>query len=172
MVNALQANSQLSPVSKAQYVARLAALQRITGEGSLEHVLLQPSRTLQALREQKAGNGRLLAASTLKAYVATVLAALKHAPQLHKRAYRRARRQWVRAFKALCSQVDLHTSMCATGEALPSRCDGYLPWEEICRVRDALPLGSLDRVLLELHTHQCRAHQGAAAGPPQPSGAA
>jgi hypothetical protein len=91
VVNALQANSQLSPVSKAQYVARLVALQRIAGQDDLEHVLLQPGRTLQALREQKAGNGRPLAASTLKAYVATVLAALKHAPQLHKKAYRRAR---------------------------------------------------------------------------------
>jgi hypothetical protein len=59
----------------------------------------------------------------------------------------------VRTFKELRSQVDQHTSRCATGEALPSRCDGYLPWEELCRVRDTLPLGSLDRVLLELHTH-------------------
>jgi hypothetical protein len=158
LVGALQANKQLSTVSKSQYIARLAALQRITGEDSLEQVLLQPSRTLQALREQKCSNtGRPLADSSRttlsKAYVASALAALKHTPELlQKRAYRRARREWVRAFKELRSQVDQHTAQCASSEALPSRCDGYLPWEEICRVRDALPMGGTERVLLELHT--------------------
>jgi hypothetical protein len=143
VVNALQANSQLSAVSKAQYIARLAALQRISGADSLQQVLLQPSRTLQALREQKSSStGRPLADSSRKAYVASALAALKHTPELlQKRAYRRARREFVRAFKELRSQVDQHTAQCASGEALPSRCDGYLPWDDICTVRDALPMG-------------------------------
>jgi hypothetical protein len=154
VLSALQANKQLSTMSKSQYIARLAALQRITGADSLEQVLLQPSCTLQALREQKCSStGRPLANSSRKAYVASVLAALKHTPELlKKRAYRRARREFVRAFKELRSQVDQHTAQCASGEALPSRCDGYLPWDEICRVRDTLPVGSTERVLLELHT--------------------
>jgi hypothetical protein len=86
--------------------------------------------------------------------VAAVLATLKHTPQLQKQAYRRARRHWVRAFKQLRARCDQLTSMCATGEALPSRWAGYLPcWEQICQVRDRLPMGSIERVLLELHTH-------------------
>ncbi len=87
--------------------------------------------------------------------MAGVLAALKHTPQLlNKRAYRRARRVWFEAFKQLRSQVDRHTNMCATGEALLSRgCEGYRPWEEICKKRDSLPMGSIERLLLELHTH-------------------
>jgi hypothetical protein len=155
VLSALQANKQLSPVTKAAYVARLAALQRITGADSLEQVLLQPSsRTLQAPREQKCSStGQPLANSSRKAYVASALAALKYTPELlQNRAYRRARREFVRAFKELRSQVDQHIAQCASGEALPSRCDGYLPW-------DALPMGSTERVLLELHT--CYAVSGA-----------
>jgi hypothetical protein len=53
VVAAMQANKQLSPVSKAAYVARLAALQRITGEDSLEQVLLQPSRMLQERKKER-----------------------------------------------------------------------------------------------------------------------
>lgn len=154
MEAALQANDSLSPVSKTQYTARLAALQRMTGQDRLEDVLLQPSQALKVLRQQvNASTGRPLADSSVKAYVAAVLATLKHVPQLHRRAYRRARRHWVQAFKRLHAVCDQHTSMCATGEALPSRVAGYLPWQQICKVRDKLPMGSIERVLLELHTH-------------------
>jgi hypothetical protein len=82
VLSALQANKQLSPVTKAAYVARLAALQCISGHDSLEQVLLQPSGTLQALRGQKSSTGRPLADSSRKAYVASAPAALKHTPQL------------------------------------------------------------------------------------------
>jgi hypothetical protein len=151
---ALQANDSLSPVSKTQYSARLKALQRITGLDRLQDVLLQPDQVLKALRQQvNSSTGRPLADSSQKAFVAAVLAVLKHTPQLQKQVYRRARRHWVRAFKQLRARCDQHTSMCATGEALPSRAAGYLPWDHICRVRDAQAMGSIERVLLELHTH-------------------
>jgi hypothetical protein len=66
--------------------------------------------------------------------------------------YRRARCKWVHAFKQLRSQVDTHYRKCASGEALPNRCNGYVAWSDLCRVRDRLPLGTIERLLLELHT--------------------
>jgi hypothetical protein len=41
-----------------------------------------------------------MSANTEKSYIAAVLAALKHTPELRKlRRYKRARRKWVHAFK-------------------------------------------------------------------------
>jgi hypothetical protein len=59
----------------------------------------------------------------------------------------------VHAFKRLRDQVDAQYRRCASGEALPSRCQGYVPWGELCRVRDQQPWGSIESLLLELHTH-------------------
>ncbi len=42
---------------------------------------------------------------------------------------------------------------CASGEALPNRCQGYVPWGDLCRVRDTLQFGTIQRLLLELYTH-------------------
>jgi hypothetical protein len=65
----------------------------MTGQDRLEGVLLQPNQALKALRQQvNSSTGRPLADSNVKAYVAAVLATLKHTPQLQKQAYRRARR--------------------------------------------------------------------------------
>jgi hypothetical protein len=67
--------------------------------------------------------------------------------------YREARKGWVQAFKKLRDVVDAQYRRCASGAALPSRCGGYVPCGELCRVRDKLPWGSIERLLLELHTH-------------------
>jgi hypothetical protein len=69
--------------------------------------------------------------------------------------YRKARRGWVQAFKQLRHQVDAQYRKCASGQAIPNRCQGYVPWGELCRVRDQQPYGiygSTERLLLELHT--------------------
>jgi hypothetical protein len=110
---------------------------------------------LDALKRHRCHGGRrLLAASTLKSYVSSALAALKHTKMLRTRPeYRKARRAWVHAFKPLRNQVDAHYRRCASGEALPNRCQGYVPWGDLCRVRDQLAWGSIERLLLELHTH-------------------
>jgi hypothetical protein len=153
VVAALQGSGRLSAVSKAGYVARLTALQRLTGHG-LKWVLLQPEQTLHVLKRHNCHGGRGLAASTLKSYVSSCLAALKHTEKLRTRPeYRKARRAWVHAFKKLRDQVDAQYRKCASGEALPNRCQGYVPWGDLCRVRDQLPWGSIERLLLELHTH-------------------
>jgi hypothetical protein len=87
-------------------------------------------------------------------WAALALAALKHCEVLRtKPAFRRARRHWVHAFKQLRDRVDAYCRMCASGEALPTRCAGYVDWQELCRVRDTLPYGSIERLLVELHTH-------------------
>jgi hypothetical protein len=152
VVAALQGTG-LSAVSKAGYVARLTALQRLTGHG-LKRVLLQPEQTLNVLTRHRGHGGRPLAPSTLKSYVSSALAALKHTKMLRtKPEYRKARGRWVHWFKRLRDQVDAQYRRCASGAALPNRCEGYLPWKEICRARDQLQWGSLDRLLLELHTH-------------------
>ncbi len=97
VVAALQGSDRLSAVSKAGYVARLTALQRLTGHG-LNRVLLQPEQTLHVLKRHRCHGGRGLAASTLKAYVSSILAALKHTELLRTRPeYRKARRAWVQA---------------------------------------------------------------------------
>jgi hypothetical protein len=154
VVAALQGSDRLSPVSKAAYTARLKALQQLTGQ-SLKRMLLDPQQTMHALRRHRCrGTGRPMAASTLKAYVSSALAALKHCQVLRtKPAFRRARRAWVQAFKQLRDQVDAQCRMCASGQALPSRCNGYVDWQELCRIRDTLPYGSMERLLVELHTH-------------------
>ncbi len=65
-------------------------------------MLLNPQQTMQALQRHRCtGSGRpIMAASTMKAYVATALATLKHyCESLHtKPAYRRVRRVWVQLF--------------------------------------------------------------------------
>jgi hypothetical protein len=153
VVAALQGSDRLSAVSKTAYVARLTALQRLTGHG-LKRVLLQPEQTMHVLKRHRCPGGRNLAASTLKSYVSSCLAALKHTEMLRNQPeYRKARRAWVHAFKRLCNQVDAQYRKCASGEALPNRCHGYVPWGDLCRVRDQLAWGSIERLLLELHTH-------------------
>ncbi len=134
-------------------MARLTALQRLTGHG-LKQILLQPEQSLNALTRHRCPSGRPLAASTLKSYVSSALAALKHTEMLHTRPeYHRARRGWVQAFKQLRDQVGAQYRRCASGEALPNRCQGYVPWGELCSVRDQLPWHSTERLLLELHLH-------------------
>lgn len=153
VVAALRGSDKLSPVSKADYITRLTALQRITGHG-LKRVLLEPEQSLHAMKSYKCtGSGRKMAATTQKAYVAAVLSAMKHCEILHTRpGYRRARRAWSIAFKQLRDQVDTQYRRLASGEALPNRCDGYVAWSELCRVRDSLAMGTVDRLILELYS--------------------
>jgi hypothetical protein len=133
--------------------------------------LLQPEQTLNVLTRHRCHSGRPLAASTLKSYVSTsalaqpghavltydlsTQAALKHTEILRtKPEYRKARRGWVHWFKRLRDAVDAQYRRCASGAALPNRCKGYVPWSELmCSVRDQLPWGSTERLLLELHLH-------------------
>ncbi len=111
---AITASDRLSPVSKKGYEARLKQLQRATGHG-LKWVLLQPAQTMHVLKRHTCHGGRRLAASTLKSYVSSALAALKHTAMLRNRPeYRKARRGWVHAFKQLRDQVDSHTRKCAS----------------------------------------------------------
>jgi hypothetical protein len=153
VVAALQGSERLSQVSKEAYTTRLTAMQRLTGRG-LKRVLLQPEQTLHELKRHRCHSGRPLAASTLKSYVSAALAALKHTETLRNRPeYRNARRAWVHAFKQLRNQVDAYYRKCASGEALPNRCEGYVPWGDLCRVRNQLAWGSIERLLLELHLH-------------------
>jgi hypothetical protein len=77
VVAALQGSDRLSAISKAGYLARLTTLQRLTGHG-LKRVLLQPEQTLHVLKRHRCHGGHRLAASTLKSYVSSALAALKH----------------------------------------------------------------------------------------------
>ncbi len=89
VVAALQGNDRLSSVGSIQarphnYVARLSALQRLTGHG-LKRVLLQPEQTLLVLKRHRCHGARRLAASTLKSYVSSALAALKHTEMLRTR---------------------------------------------------------------------------------------
>ena len=118
VVAALQGSDRLSAVSKAAYVARLTALAAHWLIG-LKRVLLQPEQTLHVLKRHRCHGGRGLAASTLKSYVSSALAALKHTEMLRTRPeYRKARRAWVHAFKKLRDQVDAQYRKCASGEAL------------------------------------------------------
>jgi hypothetical protein len=100
VVAALKGSQNLSAVSKAAYVARLTALQRLTGHG-LKRVLLQPEQTMHVLKRHKCPSGRGLTASTLKSYVSSCLAAVKHTEMLRTRPeYRKARRMGARLQKA------------------------------------------------------------------------
>ena len=60
VVASLQGSDRLSAVSKAAYVTRLTALQRLTGHG-LKWVLLQPEQTLHVLKRHRCHGGRGLA---------------------------------------------------------------------------------------------------------------
>ncbi len=110
---------QLYP-RQGNYVARLTALQRLTGHG-LKRILLQPEQSLNTLTRHRCPSGRPLAASTLKSYVSSALAALKHTEMLHTRPeYRRARRGWVQAFKQLHDQVGAQYRRCARVRHCPT----------------------------------------------------
>lgn len=111
VVAALQASQRLSDVSKAAYVRRLRTLQQLVGRG-LKALLLKPKQTLHTLHTHRcSGTHARMSANTEKSYIALVLAALKHTPELRKlRRYRRARRKWVHAFKHV--QVEHHGTTC------------------------------------------------------------
>jgi hypothetical protein len=154
VVAALQGSHQLSATSKAVYIDRLKAWQRLTG-GSLKRVLLRPQEAIDALKRHRTASGRPMAASTLKGYASTALAAIKYsncAMLRTKPRYRRARRTWLYVFQQLRNEVDTQYRMCASGKALPNRCNGFVPWSDLCRMRDRLPMGTIERLLLELHT--------------------
>jgi hypothetical protein len=126
------------------------ASQRCSGSAGhgLKRVLLQPEHhSLHVLKRHRCHGGRQLAASTLKSYVSSALAALKYTEMLRtKPEYRKARQGWVQAFKQLRDQVDAQYRKCASGQVIPNRCQGYVPWGELCRVRDQQPYGSIERL--------------------------
>ena len=67
---------------QATWHAYLTALQRLTSHG-LKRVLLQAEQTLHVLKRHRCHGGRGLAASTLKAYVSSILAVYTSSAEAH-----------------------------------------------------------------------------------------
>ena len=132
----------LSEKSKEIYLQRLKSWKDGTGKTVLT-VIRNPKKYIKWLKENKKE------LHTQKAYIAVIMAMFKHTDGL-KDKYKTAHDEWYEEYNKITKEIEEQYK-----SNLPSerQKDGFVSLKEIIEKRDALPVGSKERLLLSMYTY-------------------
>lgn len=150
----LMKNSELAEKTRQNYADRAAFLRRETKKG-LFFILKNPDTYIKWI------HGRYPNVETAKTYISLILAIFKHNPGLPEQ-LSTAHAAWTAEFKCINEQIDQRINDNRPSERQQ---EAFVSYEELCKKRDELEPGSIDRLLLGFFTHipPSRADLGATA---------
>lgn len=137
------AGSSLTAGTQAQYVKRLVALAVMTGHADMWTPIEMHGNSVRVLTARHGHQP-----STLHGYAAAVLSAFKHVPRL-KTEFPASFAAWTTLGETAQLPLDAHA---LSAQPTPRQSKGWVPLDEIVRKRDALALGSDERLLLAMYT--------------------
>jgi hypothetical protein len=139
----IQENAELSDVSKRNYRNLLNALQNKADDVAVDVIILDPKKYVPMLKKWYPKP------ASLKSSFVALLALFRYNPSF-KEKHAKVYDAWKKAFEDAKAAVEQRYEENAPSERQE---EGYVPYEEIVRVRDSLPVGSVDRLLLDMYTH-------------------
>ena len=133
----------LSDITKRNYKDRVRALvQKANGKPILE-IVMHPAIYGPLIKQWYTQS------TSQKASFTAILALFRYNPEF-KTKHMTLYDQWSTLFKATDQQV---TDRYETNAPSQRQTNGYVPYEELLRVRDTLPEGDIQRLLLGVYTH-------------------
>ena len=133
----------LSETSRANYVARITAMERETGLTG-DSMLRNPAATCKAIQARTKG-----VPQTKRAYLTAFMAAFRHDEDLKTGPHANARK----GFRDCFDDVDrVVQERYDSNQPNKRQRDAYLPWNEVLQKRDALPHDSQDYLIMSLYT--------------------
>lgn len=138
------AASELSQVTKDQYISRLDVMAEMSGHGKdIWAAIISHKQTIDAVMEKykdKPASQHLFASS--------VLAAFKRVPALQGKAP-----EALAAWRLISEEVQKPLrDRVLSSQPTPRQAEGYVPWEDIIKMRDAQPCGSDAALLLSMYS--------------------
>lgn len=134
--------SELSDMSKKQYISRLKRLEEITGY-DIDWILINCNETMDLLESKG-----ITEPQTKRSYINSVLALYKYNPKL-KDDEDSELEKWRESFKRI-DKITEHKYK--TLEASAKQIEVYVPWHRIVETRDKLDKNSDDYLLLSMYT--------------------
>lgn len=144
-ISDIQGVSSLRPASVKQYIANWKALVKRTGH-SIDWVLSHPQATRRRLDELI--NDGEIKPETRRAYISSVIALFKHCA-IDEAVFTANYAQWYREFLDVSQRAQEHIEQ---NEPTDRQREAHVPLDEIVAMRDSLPAGSLEQLLLAMYT--------------------
>lgn len=135
-------DAKLSPVTKRVYLQRLKVMME-TLEMTLEGIITNPEIVITWIHETYKSE------QTRKSYISAVLAVYRHSSGLKEREQENYKR-WYEAFATVHGVIE---DRYKRNEPTQKQKDIYVPFPEIIKLRDTLPRGSYERLLLAFYTY-------------------
>ena len=134
----------LSPITRKTYIERIRVWETGRSKGIFE-VINEAKVSIKWVKE----NYKQI--STQKTLFSLVLSLYRHVPDLKTTApYAAVHKLWLEEFKKVDSAI---TEAYENNEPTQKQRDGYVPFDEIKKKRDALKRGSMERLLLAMYTY-------------------
>lgn len=143
LFKAIDNNSDLSPVTKRNYHDRINAILKKAECTDIMEVILKPDKYIPLMKKWYP------LATSHKIHYTAVLSLFRYNPDF-KNEHIKDHEKWVKAFRAADEEVNERYE---TNEPTKRQVEGYVPYEEIVKVRDSLPEGDIRRLLLDMYTH-------------------
>lgn len=136
-------NDNLSVITKRNYRDRVRAMVQKSDGKTIAHIVLNPDTFGPLIRQWYAQN------TSQKANFTVILSLFRYNPEF-KEQHKDAHDKWIGFFKETDQKVkDRYESNMPSSRQV----QGYVPYDDIIRVRDSLPEGDIHRLLLGMYTH-------------------
>ena len=142
LLNGITNADALSPKSKSSYTELVKAIQNRSNE-PIEIVVENPKKYIPMFKKW------YVKETTLKSQFTTILTLFKY-NKTFKETHMAIYNEWLEAFTAAKTVVD---NRYETNKPTERQEKGYVPYESIIKARDALPLGHMHRLLLDMYTY-------------------
>ena len=139
---AIAANEDLSDISKKNYVAKVRALSSRAGK-SINYIITHPDVYIPLIKEWYPNP------TSHKAHYSTILSLFRYNPEF--KAKNNAHfEKWTNSFRGADDEVSKRYEL---NQPSAKQIAGYVPYSEIIKARDELPVGHMHRLLLGCYTY-------------------
>lgn len=146
----IKSNNYLSDTTKKLYYRNLVKIQRDIWDTTLWNIIMHPEEYAIRLDRYMQKEGRIyetLSPHSRDAYVVPLCSMMTHSSL--KNEYSEIYGKWDNLYKESKKVLE---SIYNTNKPTGRQEEAYVEWSELIKVRDSLPVGSLERLLLMMYT--------------------
>ena len=139
---ALQSNTTLSEISKKNYAAKIRALSS-RAEKPIKYIITHPDVYIPLIQEWYPNP------TSYKSHYSTILSLFRYNPSFKAKNMSHVEK-WASSFRGADDEVNKRYE---SNEPSVKQTAGYVPYSEIVKARDELPIGHIHRLLLGCYTY-------------------
>lgn len=135
--------AELSDVTKKNYRDRLRAMSGKAEDVDIMDIVMKPTVYIPLIKKWYP------IVTSHKIHYTAILALFRYNPDFKEKNIK-IHEKWVAAFKEADDKVNERYEL---NEPTKRQIEGYVPYEDVVKKRDSLPIGDINRLLLDMYTH-------------------